>query len=221
MAVLAACILLASCTKNFDNLNTDPNRPKEITPGVMLGQLQYRMVNTTISSARNFTHELMQVDAPRSSTGGAGLHRYVVNPGAGEWDSFYNYLTDIEDIYNTSSQLKENNYKALALVYKTLAYSIVTDLYGDVPYSEATKASEGNFQPGFDKQKDIYPRLLKNLDSANLLFDDSKALTYGGDFCTTLIACREEKIQVFNDGKNLRIRLNCDCYYALQSETAK
>ena len=173
--------LLLSCTEGFDELNTDPNRPKEITPGVMLGQVQYRIVNSSINAARSFTHELMQVDAPRASTGGAGLHRYVVTPGAGVWSGFYNNLNDIQDIYTIADRLNENNYKAIALVYKSWAYSILTDLYGDVPYSQANRASEGILKPGFDKQKDIYVQILKDLETANSLFDETKALTYAGD----------------------------------------
>ena len=72
---LLVLTLLVSCTNNFEELNTDPNRPKEITPGVMLGQLQYQIVNSNVNASRNFTHELMQVDAPRASAGGGGLHR--------------------------------------------------------------------------------------------------------------------------------------------------
>lgn len=181
LLIVIVSFFISACTKKFEELNTDPNRPKEITPGVMLGQMQYRIVNSSISAARNFTHELMQVDAPRSSPGGGGLHRYVVNPGAGVWNSFYSSITDIEDIYKIASGLKENNYKAIALVYKCWAYSILTDLYGDVPYSQATKATDGIVQPAFDKQKDIYVQLLKDLDTANLLFNTAKALTYGGD----------------------------------------
>ncbi|MBA4055656.1 MAG: SusD/RagB family nutrient-binding outer membrane lipoprotein [Marivirga sp.] len=179
---LAALFLIAvACSDNFEELNTDPNRPKEITPGVMLGQLQYRMVNSSMSSSRSFTHELMQVDAPRTSTNGEGLHRYVVNPGAGVWTSFYGYLNDIEDIYAISDELNENNYKAIALLYKSWAYSILTDSYGDVPYSQATKATEGILKPTFDDQKSIYVELLQNLETANGLFDDTKALTFAGD----------------------------------------
>ncbi len=175
-------LALASCTKDFKEINTDPNRPKEVNPGVLLSQLQYRIVNSSISAARNFTHELMQVDAPRSSSSGGGIHRYEVTAGSGSvWTSFYGYLTDIEDIYNISTKLNEPNYKAIALVYKCWAYSILTDLHGDVPYSQATKAADGIVKPAFDKQKDIYIDLLKNLDSANALFNSSKALTYGGD----------------------------------------
>ena len=155
--VLLSCI--TSCTKNFEEINIDPNRPEKVNPGVILGQMQYRIINSSVSAARGFTHELMHVDAPRSSTSGLGLHRYTVNPGAGVWSSFYQNLTDAEDIYTIADRLKENNYKAIALVYKCWAYSILTDLYGDVPYSQAIKATEGNFKPSFDKQRDIYTQI--------------------------------------------------------------
>ena len=155
--VLLSCI--TSCTKNFEDINIDPNRPEKVNPGVILGQMQYRIINSSVSAARGFTHELMQVDAPRSSISGLGLHRYTVNPGAGVWSSFYQNLTDAEDIYTIADRLKENNYKAIALVYKCWAYSILTDLYGDVPYSQAIKATEGNFKPSFDKQRDIYTQI--------------------------------------------------------------
>src|SRR5690606_33185109 len=97
-------------------------------------------------------------------------HRYVVNPGAGVWNSIYGYMTDIEDIYQKSVELNEPNYQAIALVYKSWGYSILTDLYGDVPYSEAGKAAEGKFSVPFDKQKDIYLCILANLEKANDLF---------------------------------------------------
>jgi len=178
--IIISC-LFVSCTKNFQELNTDPNRPVNINPGVMLGQLQYQIVNSSIGGAYNFTHELMQVTAPRSSPSG-GVHRYYINPGAALWDGFYNRMADIEDMISISDKLGEKNYKGIALVYKCWAYSILTDLYGDIPYSEAVKAVSGNFLPKFDTQKDIYTQILKDLATANDLFDDSKALTYGGDY---------------------------------------
>lgn len=209
--VIALSCLLVACTDNFEELNTDPNRPKEITPGVMLGQLQYRIVNSSISSARSFTHELMQVDAPRSSTSGGGLHRYVVSPGSAVWSNFYGYLTDIEDIYKIADERNDNNYKAIALVYKSWAYSMITDAYGDIPYSEATKATEGILKPSMDQQRDIYVDILKNLETANSLFDDTKALTYAGDLlynANALTAGRNLGIQKWKKFSNsLRLRL--------------
>lgn len=209
LIILLSCLQF-SCTKNFEQLNTDPNRPKEVNPGVVLGQMQYRIVSSSISAARSFTHELMQVDAPRSSTRD-GIHRYVITPGTGVWTSFYTYLADIDVIMASADRLNEKNYKAIGLVYKCWAYSILTDAYGDIPYSEAIKAADGNFQPKFDAQKDIYTQILKDLATANDLFDDTKALTYGGDYVypsNTLTAGKNLGIQRWKKFCNtLRLRL--------------
>jgi hypothetical protein len=179
---IAACCMLASCTKSFTDINTDPNRPKTITPGVLLGQMQYRFVNTTIGSARNFGHELMQVTAPRASTSG-GTHRYVItgSSNSGVWTSLYTLLADVQELYKVSEKLNEKNYQAIALIYKAWTYSILTDCFGDVPFSEAIQAADGKLQPSFDKQKDIYVQILKDLDSANKWLTTPKTLTYGGD----------------------------------------
>src|ERR1700749_2345810 len=97
MLVMGSCLIF-SCTKNFTSINTDPGRPSTVTPGVILPQLEYRMVSTSIGVARRFTHELMQVSAPRISADGLGVHRYFVNAdnGSGFWTGIYGYMTDIQ-----------------------------------------------------------------------------------------------------------------------------
>jgi hypothetical protein len=206
------CFLSVSCTKDFEEINTDPNRPKEIYPGAILGQLQYKFVNTSIGGARNFSHEIMQVTAPRSSTNN-GLHRYQVteSAGMGLWTNFYDYMTDVNDLYGISEKLKENNYKAISLLYKSWAYSILTDAFGDIPYAKATQATAGNFTPEFDRQKDIYAQILKDLEMANTLLDETKALTYGGDLvyhANALVNGKSEGILKWKKFCNsLRLRL--------------
>lgn len=184
--IFAGMLLLAftqlSCTKNFEEINTDPIRPTTITPGVLLGQMQYKFVNTSIGMAKGFSHELMQVTAPRESPSG-GVHRYEItaNMGSGLWEGFYNRMADLEDLYSIAGKLKVSNYASVALVYKAWAFSILTDCFGEVPYAEVARATEGIYQPAFDTQKDIYVNLLKGLDSANAWFDTYSALAYGGD----------------------------------------
>ncbi|MBC7923646.1 MAG: SusD/RagB family nutrient-binding outer membrane lipoprotein [Ferruginibacter sp.] len=182
LPILVFGCLAVACTDNFDEVNTDPNRPEQVYPGALLGQLQYRLVNTSIGAARSFTHEVMQVEAPRVSTDG-GLHRYQVSENAGNdlWNSVYRAMTDVEDLRAISERLKEDNYRAIALIYQSWGYSLLTDCFGDIPYSQATRAAEGTLQPAFDRQKDIYVGLLSNLETANALLDDTKALTFGGD----------------------------------------
>jgi hypothetical protein len=45
----------------------------------------------------------------------------------------------------------------------------LTDTYGDVPFSQASQLDESIMQPKFDRQKDIYLRLLDDLKAANSL----------------------------------------------------
>lgn len=182
LLLLTVCVAASSCTDNFEEINTDPNRPKEIYPGVLLSQLQYKMVNNTIGGARNFTHEIMQVTAPRVSPVG-GLHRYNITASTGTsfWNNTYQYMTDVEDLYTLSDRLFENNYKGIALIYKAWAYSLLTDCFGYIPYSEAIRVTDGIFKPAFDDQQSIYLQTLNDLETANELLDDTKGLTYGGD----------------------------------------
>lgn len=182
--LLPALFFMAmGCTKNFESINTDPNRPKTVMPGAILDQVQYYSINSNLyNGAWGLTHELMQVHAPGVSTAGGGIHRYELLAGIRTWNYWeYGTIKNIEEVYTLGDQLSEDNYKAIALVYKCWLYSIMTDLYGDIPYSEAMRADEGIFQPVFDKQKDIYIGMLADLDKANDLFNDRKALTYGGD----------------------------------------
>lgn len=182
ITTLLLLVFAASCTDNFEEINTDPNRPKQVFPGVLLPQLQYKMVNQSIAGARSFSHEVMQMTAPRESAVG-GLHRYAVtdNNGSGLWNNFYTWMTDVRDLYDISDRLNEDNYKAIALIYKSWGYSILTDAFGDIPYSEATSVTEGIYTPVFDVQKDIYSQILQDLTTANALLNDSKGLIYGGD----------------------------------------
>ena len=53
-------------------------------------------------------------------------------------------------------------------------------------------------KPTFDKQKDIYVQILKDLETANSLFDDTKVLTYGGDLVFATSA--------FTSGRNVGIQ---------------
>src|SRR5690606_319929 len=180
---LFALLLLtvASCNKHFDELSVDPNRPKEATPGVLLGQLQYRIVNAKMGDSKNFNHELMQVHAPRASTALNSVMRWHIDPRDGIWTNYYQRLLDIEDLYTISEEKNQPNYMAIALVMKAYVFTILTDLYGDIPLLEATQGEQGNFLPVFDSQKVVYENVLAWLDEANEMIRVDAPLLYGGD----------------------------------------
>lgn len=58
---------------------------------------------------------------------------------------------------------------------------MLTDTYGDIPYSESNKASEGIFEPRFDSQKDIYLDIFEKLEEANSLLSANKAISGSSD----------------------------------------
>ncbi|MCT4644637.1 MAG: SusD/RagB family nutrient-binding outer membrane lipoprotein, partial [Carboxylicivirga sp.] len=69
----------------------------------------------------------------------------------------------------------------MALVIKSYMFSILTNLYGDVPYSQAGKGDEKSFKPAYDLQKDIYEGLIDDLIKANDLLTTEGGYPIEGD----------------------------------------
>ncbi|HUX58913.1 MAG TPA: SusD/RagB family nutrient-binding outer membrane lipoprotein [Bacteroidales bacterium] len=65
------------------------------------------------------------------------------------------------------------NTREASRIIRVFEFHRLTDWFGSVPYSEANKGLEGVFQPKFDKQKDIYVDMLKELDEACAGFNAS------------------------------------------------
>src|SRR5690606_9608873 len=73
-----------------------------------------------------------------------------------------------------------------ALVMKAWFVSNLTDMYGDIPYTEAFRGHEGLIYPKFDTQESIYESILADLKTAHGLFNenlqfDGNDLIYNGD----------------------------------------
>lgn len=73
-------------------------------------------------------------------------------------------------------------------IFRSLLWSTVTDLYGDIFYTEGLRGQDGILFPKFDEQKDIYPALIDNLKAASQLLAEGKEpldkvydVMYGGD----------------------------------------
>lgn len=178
--ILLASISIISCTKDFETINTDPNRIDQISPGTLLNPIIYTVAGFNMQRCDDITFNLMQVALPYPSATG-GLHRYDIseNAGNGTWNTYYLWLNNVREMYNASVKADDKNYQAIALTLNAWIYSNLTDCFGDVPMSEASKAEEGILHPKFDSQKDIYTALLASLDSANNLYNTSKSMLFG------------------------------------------
>ncbi|MES2873433.1 MAG: SusD/RagB family nutrient-binding outer membrane lipoprotein [Bacteroidota bacterium] len=180
--VLVLSTLMIGCTKDFQEVNTDPNKIEKISPGTLLNPIIYEVTSFNTERADAFTFDIMQVQIPYPSVAG-GIHRYDVTEAAGNstWNTYYRWLNNIKEMRAAAVAAQDPNYEAIALTLNAWVYSNLTDAFGDVPMSEAVKGDEGVYTPVFDTQQQIYTTLLADLERANTLYVTTRPMIYGTD----------------------------------------
>ena len=121
--------------------------------------------------------------------------RYFVFTGLtnNAFRDLYLNLYDLQDIINKCTDSPEqfsasghpSNQIAVATIIQSYTFHIMTDIWGDIPYSEAVQAEE-NTTPIYDRAEDIYAGLIDKLFLASDLIEESKPgvrgdIIYGGD----------------------------------------
>ena len=194
-----------SCTDDFEEINTDPNRIDQISPGTLLNPTIYGISSFGTDRADAFTFQVMQVALPFPSANG-GIHRYDISEGAGNstWSTYYRWLINIKEMETSAIANSDVNYEAIALTLRAYSLSQLTDSFGDIPMNEASRAEEGIFQPAFDTQEAVYTRIFQDLERANTLYDDTKAMIYGDDI---LFHNDVKKWRKFTNSLHLRLLL--------------
>jgi hypothetical protein len=168
--ILLSLFLLAGCTKDFSNINTNPNAPIEVQPSLLLRQVIYNygeeMSYEGFVAGNLLGQYFTMIDFNLFDRHSLTEPQFGGNP----WPVLYRNLRDTETILQLS---RENPvyevYEGPALVLKAYLAAALTDMYGDVPYSEALQGKEGNVTPAYDSQESIYTEpggILDNLDQA-------------------------------------------------------
>ncbi|HMI01393.1 MAG TPA: SusD/RagB family nutrient-binding outer membrane lipoprotein, partial [Pedobacter sp.] len=183
----------ASCTKDFKDINTNPVAygPTNFDPNYTLttAQLNY-------TGSIDFAYDTWRGNLIYSGTMMQGLSsvisywagdKYLLNEGytAAYWGNnavgaYIEQVRPIVDVVEfTKGKTKYTNLRQVARIWKALVFERLTDLYGDVPYSEAGLGFyTGVLNPKYDKQQAIYSDLLKEVEEA------TAALGTGGDAVT-------------------------------------
>lgn len=179
---LGILLLNFACTSDFEEINEDPNRIAEISPGTLLNPIIYGLASHNANRSNAITFDLMQVSLPFPSASG-GLHRYDVSQGIGNssWNNYYKWLQNIKEMRTAAEEAGDANYEAIALTLNAWVYANLTDLFGPVPMTEASGAEGGNLYPAFDSQEIIYETILSDLEAANELYDLETPMIYAED----------------------------------------
>jgi hypothetical protein len=179
-------ILSVSCTKDFEEINTNPNSPDQVTnAGLLLPHVIRSSVNshfyhsfTRGSVAANLVASDFASNFSNWARSDAPTYFY--------WD-YYNYIRDLNEVISMSEARNQPNYKGVALVLRSWMFQCLTDVYGPIPFREAANAKlTGISTPKYDEQDVVYAGLLADLEEANNLIGSSNEpisgdILYGGD----------------------------------------
>lgn len=189
----AALFSLSSCTKDFEELNKNPN---EVTNPNIDYIFTYSIVRANGQGFEMhranliYCAAMIQHFASLNGYWTGDKYTYSSEYSSAFFGSMYpsavRELTQLVELTSTDPELV--NKKSAARIMRVYTMHRLTDLYGDVPYFEAGKGyTSGIFKPKYDKQSDIYKDMLKELEESATAFNASKPtfgnadLLYKGD----------------------------------------
>lgn len=164
---------LTSCG-DFGDLNIDPEHlnEKNVPSPMLFSNAQHQalgsdwdMWRTGCIYSAQFTQQLASIGWWDSY----GRYNYNNDYSASFWSTFSGdrgAMRDVTTCYDKWNGLAgyEVDFN-MARVMRVYAFAKMSDLYGDIPYSEAGRPSLYSW-PKYDKQEDIYKSMLKELDEA-------------------------------------------------------
>lgn len=193
IAVTLSMLLVFGACHDLDELNINPNNPDpEVT------DLNLLMPTIIINLGQNIVSlgigDIAGVMQHTQKTGWSSGHNdYDWNNPGQSWGGYYDILRNADEFYNKAVQDELEFHQGVGLILKAYTFGLITDLWGDAPFSEALKAEEGPdfYKPVFDSQQEIYHGILAYLEEANTLLSKSsneytninpdQDVLYGGD----------------------------------------
>ncbi|MFH0843154.1 MAG: SusD/RagB family nutrient-binding outer membrane lipoprotein [Bacteroidota bacterium] len=182
--------LISSCTKGFEELNKSPNNPVDVPALNIFTNAEVSGVALELGDWIQHTYlgvwcqqwcKIQYIDEDRYMP--RDMSAYFNGPYTGA-------LKDLAIVIEKSSA-EDGDKKLLAAAQILTAwnYMYLTDLFGDVPYTEALQGFEndGTLHPQYDSQQSIYEDLLAKLEEANVLLSGttvnfgSSDVIFGGD----------------------------------------
>ncbi len=193
--------IITSCGSDFFDINTDPNNPSEANPALILPAIQTAYVSATLRNVNRASAALVD-QLHDANYGRWDIRESQFND---DWNGFYaDALQDIEILIGKAEESALPGYLGSAKLQKAYIYSILVDLWGDVPFSEALQSDN----PVYDKGEDIYPTILalidealtdlSNYDSNPLDISSASDIIYNGDIDKWIMMGNSLKLKMLN-----------------------
>ncbi len=188
LVLLIGCLGFSACDQGFEELNANPNEPEAVPPSTIF-PLAIRETIDRVHGHRSRNQRLnldggmlwMQYFARNQYVNEGDTYNPAATLRGNTWDGFYteslvNLNTTISLTSDPESRFFNENYAAAATIVREYVYSILTDTYGAIPYTDALAGStDGNLAPAYDSQEEVYAGMLENLQVASLTLDPAGA----------------------------------------------
>ena len=194
LTFFALSLVLSSCEfgEGFEEMNIDPNKASQLD---VSNKFASAILKTSGGRYENWRASLIYQSTMiqhLSSTAGywSGDKYFRSDQYANAlWDRYYpDVIKEIEDIRaQLTSEGNSGSEMGMLRILRVFAFTRLTDIYGDIPYSEAGQGYiNGILKPKYDAQQDIYMDMLKELEEAVAQIGSSTTLgagdiMFGGD----------------------------------------
>jgi hypothetical protein len=172
--LLTVMLLFASCDKDFDEINTSKTGFITLDPAFKLNKAIINLMEMGSSRIQQLQIANYLTTPLGSSLAGANYNQFVPSFQEFPWISFYpsSVVTTVDILNQTKNDATKTNLYNAARIWKAYTFMILTDTYGDVPYSDAGKGySDQITKPVYETQEAVYTDILKEIDEASAALD--------------------------------------------------
>lgn len=168
--VVSLIFLVSACTKNFQEMNTNPNLPSDVPLANHLAGAMISFDGGFMAPSNNNIDLSTNYVGERNNAYPADLSSTYQGWTSEDWGGYYGTLNDLNDVIAKAKATDAKNMLAAALTFRAEVTQIATDRWGDMPYSEAAKATDGILRPKYDTQQSIYDSIINDLKTAADIF---------------------------------------------------
>ncbi|SDK01805.1 Starch-binding associating with outer membrane [Catalinimonas alkaloidigena] len=171
LGLVGSLWLASGCTHNFDEINANPNDPVEASADLFLPygiksavDLYWGTGTYSLADVGNlFAQHWARIQYTSSDQ--YNLSNDIID---NTWrDLYIESLPNLQEVYDLGAENGNPNYQAVAMIMRSWVFSLLTDIYGDIPYTAALEGLEGTLSPTYDAQKDVYAGMVQELKTAS------------------------------------------------------
>ena len=184
LLVLSAFSFVACESFLADDINLDPNKPGAVPVNAVLPNIQIRIADVYGGDTSRFNSLISQhvEGVARQWTSFNNYTGLTPNRFNTAWSNYYeNILIEVNSMIAQAEENGYNHYSGVGKVLKAFSLMVMTDMWGDIPYTQAALGIE-QINPAIDSQASIYTEIYTLLSSADgLLAGSNGGLAIGGD----------------------------------------